>query len=79
MDFRNINIYAPHINKDDYLNHLLNLSLINSDNLILGGDLNFSFGHAESWGYTAQLDPLSDTMEKILEQHHLLHIPMNKL
>jgi len=79
MEFRIINVYAPCLNRDEFWNHLLNLSLANSDNLILAGDLNFSIGHAESWGCNAQLDPLLDTMEQLLEHHQLIYIPMNNI
>lgn len=44
----------------------------------MGGDLNFTIGHVKSWGHNAQLDPLFDFMEKLLEQHHMIDIPMNK-
>lgn len=48
------------------------------DQLIIGGDLNFSMGFGESWGSHAQIDPLSDFFKDILEKHHLADIPMNK-
>lgn len=78
LNFRIINVYAPYHNRVEFWNHLLQLSLMNSNNLILGGDLNFTIGHEESWGHHTQLDPLSDYMEHLLEQHHLIDIPMNK-
>lgn len=43
----------------------------------MGGDINFSIGFSESWGSSAQIDPLSDTMENLLDQAHLSDIPMN--
>lgn len=63
----------------EFWNHILNLNLTNFENPILGGDLNFSIGHAESWGHNAQLNPLSNTMELLLEQHELVDVPMNKM
>lgn len=56
----------------------MHLSLKNSSNLIMGGDLNFTIGHMESWGHNAQLDPLFDFMEQLLEKHHMNGIPINK-
>lgn len=49
------------------------------DNLILGGDLNLSIGYLESWGDHAQIDPLSDLFENVLEDHSLIDIPSVKL
>lgn len=78
MDLRIINIYGPCHNREVFWNHLLNLSITNSDNIILGGDLNFSIGFGESWGENAQVDHLSDITEKLLEYHHLIDILMVK-
>jgi len=40
--------------------------------------MNFSIGYGESWGCNAQVDPLSDTMEQLLEKDHLIDTPMIK-
>ena len=63
MDLKIVNIYGPFHNKEAFWNHLLNLSIINYDNIILGGDMKFYIGFGESWGSNAQVDPLSDIME----------------
>lgn len=78
MDIKIFNIYVPCNNGEAFWNHLLNLSIINYDNIIMGGDLNFSIGFGESWGSNAQVNSLSDIMEKLLERHHLIYIPMVK-
>lgn len=77
-NFRIINVYTPYHNRVEFWNHLKQLSLMNSNNLILGGDLNFTIGHEESWGHHTYLDPLSDYMEHLMEQHHLIEIHMKK-
>jgi len=46
---------------------------------MLGGDINFSLGLLESWGFHAQQDPLSAYFENFLELHNLLDIPSTKL
>lgn len=74
-----MNIYAPYLNRAELWTHLLNLYLVNYDNLILGGDLNFSIRFRESWGSSAQIDPLLDNMAQLMEQHHLFDITMHKL
>lgn len=55
------------------------MELFSTENLIIGGDLNFSIGYAESWGHWAQRDPLSDYFSSILEHHSLIDIPAAKL
>ena len=44
------------------------------EKLILGGDLNFSFGFSEIWGNRARLDPLSDFFTKSLENYDLVNV-----
>lgn len=56
----------------------MHLSMTNSNNLIMGGDINFTISHVEYCGHNEQLDPLYEFMEKHLEQHHIIDIPMNK-
>lgn len=67
MEFRVMNVYGPCQGKEAFWNHLLNLSFSIADNFILGGDLNFSIEFSGPWGSSAQIDPLSDTMENLLE------------
>lgn len=73
-----INVYGPCHIREAFQNCLLNLSLITLDNLVIGGGLNFSIGFRESWGTNAQVDSLIETMELLLEHHHLTDIPMIK-
>lgn len=49
---------------------LLRNSFFQVDNVILGGDLNFSLGFMESWGHMAQIDLLSVVFVHMLEDHH---------
>jgi len=50
IDLRVINVYEPCQGHEDYWNRLVNLSITSSENLIIGGDLNFSIGFSKSWG-----------------------------
>ncbi len=45
MDLKIVNIYGPCHNREAFWNHLLHLSIIKSEQTILGGDLNFSIGY----------------------------------
>jgi len=44
------------------------------ENLIIGGDLNFSLGIVESWGHRAQSDVLTSFFEKMLDDNDLISI-----
>lgn len=45
----------------------------------MGGDLNFTMGFCESWGHAARVDPFSETISNLLEDHHRIDTPMEKL
>ena len=44
-----INIYGPYLNRVPFWEGLFNNPLLCGESVILGGDLNFSLGHAEVW------------------------------
>jgi len=75
---RVINIYGPCQQRESFWNHLLGLSLLADDHLIIGGDLNFSLGFGESWGASTQIDALTRHMTDLLERHDLSDVPMVK-
>jgi len=58
---------------------LFNSTLLQQDNIILGEDLNFSLGYAESWGNQAQVDALTIFFENLLETHIFIDIPSAKM
>lgn len=57
----------------------MSANILQPDNIILGGDLNFSLGLSESWGHHAQVDPLLVFFENLLDLHNLIDIPSAKL
>eukprot|EP00253_Pinus_taeda_P023046 PITA_23046 len=79
MDLRVINVYGPCSSRAPFWNALLESDLLKEDNIILGGDLNFTLGYCESWGHSAQVDPFSDTISNLLEEHHWVDIPTTRL
>lgn len=52
-DIRVINVYGPYQNRETYWRRLFSTFLLQADDVILGGDLNFSMGFMESWGHMA--------------------------
>lgn len=79
IELRIINIYGPCHNKEEYWSRLLNSHILQKDNLVLGGDLNFSIGFEKSWGHNAQRDIFSNFLEANLEDHNLIDIPSPKI
>jgi len=75
---RVINIYGPCQQRESFWNNLLGLSILSVEHLIIGGDLNFSLGYGESWGASAQIDPLTAFMTDLLDRHDLSDVPMIK-
>ena len=74
-----INVYGPCLNRELFWQNLLGSPLLQAENIILGGDLNFSIGFSESWGHLAQIDPLSDFFGQLLEDHHWIDLPSAKI
>eukprot|EP00253_Pinus_taeda_P029007 PITA_29007 len=74
-DIRIINVYGPCLDRETFWRTFLDSKLLQADNVILGGDLNFSLGYYESWGHSAQVDSLSDTISTLLEEHQWVDMP----
>ena len=53
------NVYGPYLNRIPFRDSLLNNPLLRGDLVILGGDLNFSLGQAESCGPHSRADSLT--------------------
>lgn len=74
MEIRIMNVYGPCVDRANFWRTFPDFGLIQVDNIILGGDLNFSLGFSESWGHSAQVDSLSDTISSLLEEHQWVDI-----
>jgi hypothetical protein len=51
--FMVLNVYGPTQDRIPFWENLLNKYFLKNEDLILGGDLNYSLGMAESWGQRA--------------------------
>eukprot|EP00253_Pinus_taeda_P011273 PITA_11273 len=78
-DIRIINVCGPCTDRANFWRILLGSELFQADNIILGGDLNFSLGFSESWKHLSQVDSLTDTMTSLLEDHKWVDIPSARL
>jgi hypothetical protein len=78
-EFRILNIYGPYLERTPFWESIFKLKLLKVDNLILGGDLNFSLGLVEVWGPNACPDHLSAMFTHLLSANGLLDIAPRKL
>ena len=74
-----LNIYGPCLERERFWSAIFRSSWIAHPFLIIGGDLNFSLGEAESWGATAKADPLSEFFLNRIALAHLVDMPLLKL
>eukprot|EP00253_Pinus_taeda_P015141 PITA_15141 len=78
-EVRIMNVYGPCVDKAKFWRTLLDSELLQADNIILAGDLNFSLGYSESWGHSAQVDGLTDTISTLLEEHQWVDVPSARI
>lgn len=74
-----VNIYGPCQGRASFWNSFLSKSVLRNHNLVVGGDLNFSIGTAETWGPSAREDSLSYFFLNLLNTHNLMDINLLKL
>jgi hypothetical protein len=79
MEVRIINVYGPHSDQNSFWESLLGKYLLKVDNLIIGGDFNFSLGEAESWGPSAHPDNQATFFNNLLSSKGLIDIAPLKL
>lgn len=75
---RILNIYGPCHNRNSFWDKLLQSPIMQADQIIVGGDLNFSLGHWESQGPHATPDPLSYYFDKFLDKSNFFDLYMAK-
>ena len=74
LDLTIMNVYAPYKNRDCFWDSLSASDLLNSQNLILARDLNFTLSLAEIWGHNAKMDPMAFYFKNLLESFDLVDI-----
>jgi hypothetical protein len=60
QNFTILNIYGPYQDRVPYWESLVPRYFFLRDNVIIGGDLNFSLGEIEVWGPRAHADSHTD-------------------
>ena len=69
-----LNVYGPYRNRDSFWEKACRGGLLNSPNLILGGDLNLTLRASETWGIKAAIDPLSSHFNCFFDSLGLVEI-----
>jgi hypothetical protein len=79
LEVRIINVYGPHSDMIPFWDSLFRKDLMKVENLIIGGDFNFSLGEAESWGPSAHPDPQATYFNHLLSSNGFIDIAPIKL
>jgi len=69
VDYTLINTCGPFVEKNNFWEPFFAKEVINSQNLIVGGDLNFTLSQNEVWGIYARTYPLGPFLQCLLEAH----------
>ena len=74
LDFCFVNVYGPYVNRESFWNNLFSLECLSCNNLILGGDLNYSVGFSEIWGTKSKVDSLSNYFIRMMDGFGLVDL-----
>ena len=74
MDLCFINLYGPYGDRELLWNNFVKTDCLLCNNLIFGGDLNFSVGFSKIWGAKARVDSLSDYFTRLMDGFGLVDI-----
>jgi endonuclease/exonuclease/phosphatase family metal-dependent hydrolase len=69
-----LNVYGPCVEKKLFWDRVALGGLLDSNNLILACDLNFTLGADEVRGATTQLDKLAEYFKDMMLEHHLIDL-----
>jgi exonuclease III len=69
-----LNCYAPYKDREALWQQISDSGLLREDNLIVGGDLNFTLSAREVWGNLARIDPLAEYFSNILLNSGLVDV-----
>ena len=74
-----INVYGPSQDRVPFWDNLFNKYFLENEDLILGGDLNFSLGEAESWGPIAHPDNQAGFFSHLMASNGLIDVAPLKM
>jgi exonuclease III len=76
---RLINCYGPYADRVGFWEDLKRIGIFNEENLILGGDLNFTTSSREVWGAKARVDPLQLFFSHLVQNEGLVDVEPIKI
>jgi hypothetical protein len=74
-----INYYTPYTDREVFWETNKKDRIFNDQNLILGGDLNFTTSFREVWGEHTRVDPLQPYFSKLLQEEGMVDVEPLKL
>ena len=73
-----VNIYGPYNNRVEFWDSFKNSDISRKENLIIGGDLNFTLGANKIWGPKVRTDPLALFFSNLLQNMNLIDLDPQK-
>lgn len=74
-----LNCYAPYRERQNFWNALRGSGLMNLHDLIIAGDLNFTYQASEIWGTSAKMDDLGEYFSQLLLETDFVDVLPHKL
>lgn len=74
-----LNVYAPYRERQKFWTELSGSGLMDLPDIIIAGDLNFSYLASEIWGISARMDDLGDFFLNMLMEKNLIDVLPHKL
>jgi hypothetical protein len=74
LNLKLINCYGPYADREVFWEGIKREGILNEDNLILGGDLNFTTSSREVWGEHARVDPLQLYFSQLIQVGGLVDV-----
>ena len=69
-----INIYGPYNERASFWDSVRASQFLKKENVVLGGDLNFTMGIHEIWGPNARMDPLAAFFKNLVQNLKLVDL-----
>jgi hypothetical protein len=76
---KQLNLYAPYKDKEIFWQPLVDSHLLSEEDLIVGGDLNFTISSQDMWGNSSRIDLLAYYFLNIIQAIGLVYIQPNQM
>ena len=74
-----LNVYASYCDRESFWDFVKLKGLLNLENLLIAGDLNFIVLETEVWGDSSRVDPLERYFTNLMLLSHLVDIALARL